>query len=145
MKELLANKLHQYISDNNPDLLLTLESESSISKYILDKVDSVNGLLEQLQKGSTPAYIIEEICLNELTKDLKPSKFNYIMALLEEEFEFAQQQLSKLRLLQFEVVNMIAFCNEIFESFNFNEENEDNRNLRYAVTGKISEYLDRNL
>ena len=50
--------------------------------------------------------------MNELTKDLKPSKFNYIVNILEEEFEFAHQQLSKLRLLQYEVMNMIAHCEQ---------------------------------
>ena len=145
MYDTLEHKLHNYIRENNPDILLTREAESSISKYISSKVNSVNELLEQLQNESKPAYIVEEICLNELTKDLKPSKYNYIIAILEEEFEFAHQQLSKLRLLQCEVINMIAHCNAVFESFNFNEENEDDRDLKYAITGVISEYLNGNL
>ena len=145
MQEILKHKLHDYIKENNPDVLLTLEVENSVTKYVFDKVNSLNHLVEELEKDNKPAYIIEEICMNELTKDLKPSKFNYIINILEEEFEFAHQQLSKLRLLQYEVMNMIAHCEQLFESFNFNEENEDNRELRYAVTGIISEYLDGSL
>lgn len=143
MKEVLKHKLHDYIRENNPDVLLTLELENSVTKYVSDKVNSLNHLVEELQKENKPAYIIEEICLNELTKDLKPSKFNYIINILEQEFEFAHQQLSKLKLLQYEVINMIAHCEQLFESFNFSEENEDNRQLRYAVIASINEYLNK--
>lgn len=145
MQETLKHKFHDYIRENNPDVLLTLEAETSVTKFISSKVNSLNHFVEELEKENKPAYIIEEICLNELTKDLKPSKFNYIINILEEEFEFAYQQLSKLRLLQYEVVNIIAHCEQLFESFNFSEENEDNRDLRYAVIGIISEYLEGSL
>ena len=145
MQETLKHKLHDYIRQNNPEILLTLQVEKSVTKYISDKLNSLNDFVGELEKENKPDYIIEEICLNELTKDLRPSKFNYISNILEEEFEFAHQQLSKLKLLQYEAMNMIAHCEQIFESFNFSEENEDDKDLRYAVTGIISEYLDGNL
>lgn len=145
MKKVLKHKLYYYIWENNPDILFALEADNGVVKYINDKINSVTDLLEELKHESKPAYIVEEICLNELTKGLKPSRFNYITAILEEDFEFAFQQLSKLKLLRHEVVNMIVHCEPVFDSFNFSEENEDSRDLRYAVTGIISEYLDGSL
>jgi hypothetical protein len=145
MRDVLKQKLHEYIRNNNPEILLALEAENSVSKFIDTKVDAAKFLLEDLVREDKPAFIIEEVCLNELTKEFKPSKFNYIVGILEEDFEFAHQQLSKLKVLQYEVVNMIEQCKFIFDAFNFNEENEDNRDLKYAVTGVISEYLDGNL
>ncbi len=145
MQQVLKQKLHEYIRNNNPDILLALEAEKSVSKFIDGRVDAAMFLLEDLVREDKPAYIVEEVCLDELIKEFKPSKFNYIVGILEEEFEFAHQQLSKLRILQHEVVNMIEHCNSVFDAFNFNEENEDNRDLKYAVTGVISGYLDGNL
>lgn len=144
MHDVLKQKLHEYIRSNNPEILLALEAESSVSKFIDAKVEAAMFLLGDLVRENKPAYIAEEACLNELTKEFKPSKFNYIVSILEEDFEFAHQQLSKLRILQHEVVNMIEHCKFIFDAFNFSEENEDNRDLKYAVTGVISEYLDGN-
>lgn len=145
MHDVLKQKLHEYIRNNNPEILLALEAEKSVSKFIDAKVDAAMFLLEDLVREDKPAYIVEEVCLKELTKEFKPSKFNYIVSILEEDFEFAHQQISKLKILQYEVVNMIEHCRFIFDAFNFSEENEDNRNLKYAVTGVISEYLDGNL
>lgn len=145
MQQVLKQKLHEYIRNNNPDILLALEADSGVSKFIDAKVDAVMFLLEDLVREDKPAYIVEEVCLKELIKEFKPSKFNYVVSILEEEFEFAYQQLSKLKLLQYEVLNMIEHCKFIFDAFNFSEENEDNRELKYAVTGVISEYLDGNL
>jgi hypothetical protein len=71
MKEILINKLHQYISQNNPDILLPLEEKSAVTEYLTNKVSSVDALLKQLE--GQPEYIVEESCLDALTQDLKPS------------------------------------------------------------------------
>ena len=143
MQDLLTNKLHQYISENNPDLLLELEEKGESTQYLSNKINQINYLLEELQQANTPEYIIEEVCMNELTKDLRPSKYNYVKNILEEEFEFAYYNLQKSGTLVYEVVNIINQSQEIFQAFDFNEENEDNRQLKYAVTGVIDKYLSK--
>ena len=89
-----------------------------------------------------PDYVIEEACMNVLTQDLRPSKFNYIKSILEEEFDNKYLQFHASGTLQFEVINMINQCQKIFDTIGFTEENEDSRELRYAITGTISEYLE---
>ena len=143
MQDILTNKLHQYISENNPDLLLTLQEKNEGAQYLNNKISEVNHLLQELQEANTPEYIIEQVCLSELTKDLRPSKYNYIKDILEEEFEFAFYNLQKSGTLVYEVVNIIRQSEEVFQAFDFNEENEDNRQLKYAITGIISEYLSK--
>lgn len=143
MKELLTDKLHQYISENNPDLLLSLQQNNAVTSFLTDKVNTVSDLLSQLQNQATPAYLIEEVCMNALTKDLRPSKYNYISNILEEDFEFAYLQFQKSGILLYEVVNIIMQCQDGFEAFGFTEESEDNRQLRYAVTGIIDKYLSK--
>jgi hypothetical protein len=143
MQELLINKLHQYISENNPDLLLSLQEKRSVTSFLTHKVKSVSDLLSQLQEQTKPAYIIEEVCMEQLTKDLRPSRYNYISNILEEDFEFAYLQFQKRGTLLYEVVNIINRCQDAFETFEFTEETEDNRQLRYAVTDIIDKYLSK--
>lgn len=141
MQQLLMNKLHEYLSGNNPDLLVTLQQENRVTAYLEDKIETVVPLLEQLRADGKPGYIIEEACMALLTEDLRPSKFNYVSRVLEEEFEADYYRFKELGILTYEVINMINECDEVFETFGFTEENEDDRGLYYAVTGTISGYL----
>ncbi|GAC1382556.1 MAG: hypothetical protein NVSMB45_08780 [Ginsengibacter sp.] len=140
MKEILITKLHQYLQENNPDVLLQLEESGKVTEYLSGQVNTADELLKQYE--GQPHYIIEEVCMNALTQDLRPSKFNYIRNILEEEFENSYQQFLRSGTLQFEVINIIHDCKKIFKTIAFTEDNEDSRELRYIITGSISEYLE---
>ena len=140
MQQTLMNKLHEYIRENNPDLLCQLEEDKKVTEYLSDKISTVSALIKQTESGK-PVYIIEDACMNVLTQDLRPSKFNYISNLLQEEFESAYNQLQESGTLKFEVMNLINKCQPVFDDLNFSDENEDNQFLRYAILGTISEYL----
>ena len=142
MKENITGKLLEYIRENNPDLLMQLEEDGKVSEYLSDKVSTVNALIDQ-QDEKRPAYIIEEACMDILTQDLRPSKFNYISSILEEEFETTYRQLQESGTLKFEVINLIKECQPVFDDLNFSEANEGNQFLRYAIVGTISEYLEK--
>lgn len=142
MQETLKHKLVEYIQLNNPEILLVPGLD--IEEYLNGKLQAINDLPGQLQAEDKASYIIEELCFNELVKDLKPSKFNYISSILEEEFEFAYWQFKKSDTLIYEVVNLIPLCNPVFDAFNFSEHNEDDRQLRYGIMGVISNYLEDN-
>lgn len=144
MKEFLIGKLLEYIRDNNPDVLFALEAEDKLRVWLYDKANAAEFLMQQLESNKQPEYIIAERCLQEMTKDLRPSRYNYILNILEEEFATENKQLLQSGLLQYEVINMTSYCNPIFNDLLFTEENEDNRFIRYAITGAISEYLESN-
>ena len=127
---------------NNPDVLLELEQTGTTTQYLSEKVSSVDLLITQLSGEGKPPYTIEEMCMKSLTEDLRPSRYNYIMNVLELEFEDKYNQFTESGLLLFEISNMIKHCNPVFDDLNFSEENEDNRFLRYAITGVIKEYMD---
>ncbi|HWW41376.1 DUF1896 family protein [Pedobacter sp.] len=141
MEKVITEKLWNYIVSNNPDLMLTLKEEGSVFQYLKNKVQSVQPLIEELEEQNKPAYIIEEICLEELTRELRPSKYHYIKTLVEEEFEDSFLAMVESGVLTYEIVNMMLACQDIFESFNFSEQSEDDRFLRYAVIGEVSAYL----
>jgi hypothetical protein len=141
MQEILINKLLEYIRDNNPDILFVLEAEAAVTTWLSEKVSTVDNLIIQL-KQQQPDYEIEETCMDVITKDLRPSKYNYICNIVEEEFEQYYQQLLQTGLLQHEVINMIHHCQSTFDDLKFSEETEDNQFLRYAIIGAVSDYLD---
>ena len=141
MQQTLMNKLHKYIRENNPDLLFQLEEDRKVTEYLADKINTVSALIKQMDTGE-PAYIIEDACMDVMTQDLRPSKFNYISNLLQEEFESTYNQILESGTLKFEVINLINQCQSVFEDLNFSDENEDNQFLRYAILGTISEYLE---
>lgn len=142
MQEVLIAKFHQYIRDNNPDLLISLQQEGNVSGYLRKKVAAIDLLLNELLGSGTPAYIIEERCMDELTKELRPSKYNYLISILEEEFEADYYRLKESGLLTYEVINLIESCAPVFETLGFTEENENDRHLHYAITGAIKEYFE---
>ncbi|KAA9038703.1 DUF1896 domain-containing protein [Ginsengibacter hankyongi] len=142
MQKILIKKLHDYIRENNPDILVQLEEEKKVTEYLSDKIKLVDGLLQET--GKQPAYIIEEACMDILTEDLRPSKYHYIYGILEEEFEATYRRLQNSGTLQFEVINLIKYSQPLFDAVGFTLENEDNRELKYSVTGAIAEYLESN-
>ena len=139
--EQLMEKLRLYMQENNPDVLLQLEEQGEVTKYLNNKMSTVEELLNNPE--SQPEYIIEELCMEILTVELRPSKFNFICNILEEEFEPCFIKLRNSGLIWFEAVNLITHCKPVFEEFGFTIENEDDRYLRYNIIGAISEYLER--
>ncbi|PWK72924.1 hypothetical protein LX99_04254 [Mucilaginibacter oryzae] len=143
MKTQLIKQLHHYLLHNHTDLLIALQEEHRLEHYLKQKVESVNDLLAQLQEEKRPAYVIEALCLEELTRDLRPSRFNYMRELLEAEFETDYKRMLSSGILTYELINLIGACEPIFEVFAFGEENEDSADLKHAIMGMIAEYLDR--
>lgn len=142
MEKKLTESLHAYIKDNNPELLLQLQEDGSLVVYLTHKVNAALELMSHLE--GEPDYIIEEACMEVLTQELKPSKFNYIITTLEEEFIHDYEKLQKTGTLKYEAINMITHCTSVFEELHFSEENEGNRFLQLAITGAIGNYLNGN-
>lgn len=143
MKEQLTHKLHSYLVQNHLDLMISLEEDHRLAHYLEDKVNSVMDLCEGLQAENRPAYVVEALCLEELTRDLRPSRFEYMRTLLEEEFEADYHRMSAGGILTYEVISLIGACEPIFEVFAFGQQHEDSKELRCAVMRMIAEYFKR--
>jgi hypothetical protein len=98
-------------------------------------------LHEMIEEGSQP-FFIEEFCMNLLTEELRPSRYNYISTVFEEEFEPIYRQFRFAGILRYEIINMVQTCTTVFDSLHFNEQNTESRLLRYAIAGALYEYLD---
>jgi len=141
MQNLLMEKLRAYIVHNNPELLLNLQGGQSFTRYLEDKVSCVMPMVLELVEAGKPGYVIEELCLNALTEDLRPSKFHYLQRVLEEDFPSNYSVFRESGVLTYETVNLIEACKEVFDAFGFNEENEDDRLLRHAIIAQVHSYL----
>lgn len=142
MQEILIHKLHAYIVHNNPDVLIKLQAEGKVTSYLNEKVAAVDAMLNELLRKDTHPYFIEELCMHTMTAELRPSRYNYIAEILEEEFQLHYQQYKDIGILQFELISMVGSFQQIFESMHFSEANAESRLLRYAICGAISEYLE---
>ena len=142
MQQRLARKLHNHLQQFYPELLISLEDQGETNTYLNQKTLGVKPLIKRLKASGTPDYIVEEECLGILTGDLGPSRYNYLQALLEEEFETVYYRMWESGALHYELINLINFSAPIFKSFDFCEANEEDRMLRYTIIGTVQEYLD---
>ncbi len=71
-------------------------------------------------------------------------QYDYLRLVLEEEFEESYLQFLINGVLVYEVINLLPLCAPLFEELGF-PESEDNRLLRYAVTGTVAQYLEGEL
>lgn len=138
MQELLMRKLHDYLVQNHLDILIPLQQEGKVTGYIAERVESVSGLLDALLKDNRPGYVIEALCLEQLTAEFGPSKYTYVLEVFQEEFPADFEALREKGTITYEVLNMVQQCEAVFETFKYDFES---RFLRYAVIAKISLYL----
>jgi len=142
MQENLIQLYHDYIRDNHPDLLLILQEENRLRDYLHENVASLDELITQLVSEEKPIALIEQQCMEELTKPLRPSRYNYLKEILEEDFPTVYERFRQHGILTTELINLVTACDEVFDELNFSEENEDDRYLRYAIIGAVHEYLN---
>lgn len=141
MQTVLREKLWAYIVHHNPELMFRLQEDYSVTRYLEEKVAGILPMLSQLLSENRPSYIVEELCLNSMTEELKPSRYQYLRSVLEEEFTPHYTELKESGTLTYELCNLIENCKTVFDSMGFSSESEDNRLLRYAIIGQVQEYL----
>ncbi|MNK11816.1 hypothetical protein D3C87_298650 [compost metagenome] len=142
MQSKLIEKLRAFILIHNPELAAKLHEDYSMNQYLEDKVMAVMPLLEQLHAAGSPQYSIEELCLNAMTQDLRPSRYQYIREVMETEFPEEYRQLSNKGVLTFETIQILELCHSVFEIYGFSEETKDSRFLRYAVIVVLHQHFN---
>lgn len=141
MESILKERLWAYIVTHNPELMFSLQEDFSVTRYLEEKVKSVMPLVERLVSEEKPLYAIEELCLNELTEELKPSRFLFIKAIFDEEFPEESNRFKETGTLTYEIVNLIKVCELLFEKIGFSEGNH--MLLRDAIKEQVNKYLTK--
>ncbi len=142
METALKEQLWQYIASYNPELMYDLQEQYQVSDYLAQKVASVLPEANDLLDQGLPLVTVEEICLEQMTAEMKPSKFMLMKGILEEEFPVAFEALQQSNMLNFELLNMMDCCKSNFEKFQLEGQDQfTNKALRYAIMGEIAYYL----
>lgn len=141
MQEILKKKLRAYLVENNPDVLLKLNGDLKISDYINDKVKAVMPKVKVFLNEGQAVSAVEKYCMDLLTADLRPSRFNYLKEVVEVEFPDRYEKFKEAGVLTFEIVNMVEACQLIFDDWNFSEANMNDRLLKHAIIAQVHDYL----
>ncbi|MGF7079703.1 hypothetical protein [Mucilaginibacter sp. UYCu711] len=114
-------KRHHRLLQLDPELYMRLQDERRLEVYF----DSFfyAGTQDELLDGDYPE-----------------TRYDYIAAVLEEEFPAVYLLFSEAGILRYELINLAAACAEDLGKYGFPADPE-NRLLRYEVTGSIDEYL----
>ena len=141
MQIILKERLQAYIIEHNPELVNGLKADLSMNSYLEGRVKSVMPYVLELISEDKPGHVIEELALEQMTASLRPSKFDYLKALVAEEFTEDFQLFKRRGVLTFETLNLVDHCQDIFETFSFSEANEQYNLLRHALIARIRQYL----
>lgn len=118
---------------------MQLQEEKRLSAYLNEAVYSVEGIMEALSAEEVASADVEQHRLEALIGALPPSKFNYLKEVLETEFKERFAQLHQYGLLTMELLNLITYCDPVFEGLGFTEEDQY---LRYAIVGTVGDYFE---
>ncbi|GLU56200.1 hypothetical protein [Dyadobacter frigoris] len=142
IQQQLKQKLWAHTLIINPELLLELEQNEILNEYLDRKIQEVLPLLDQLFNEQKPEYIIEELCLKELTADIRPSYFQYNLNVLEREFPETYKTWEQNGILTYEIINFHQYCRRKYGQPVSVVENTDNDQTYSMVTGQLQQYLE---
>lgn len=141
MQEILLHRLHDYMRHCNPDQLIRLQAQGKVTEYLTDKVKLIDPLLNEMLLATASPLAIEEVCMNVLTEDLKPSKYLYIQEILLEFFGATYVQWQRDNILLYEIINILDGCASVLRYWHLPEEHPENLLRRHAVEHYIREYI----
>jgi len=141
METLLKEALWAYVRDHNPELMYDLQENYAVSQYLDEKVKSVQSMAFRLLEEEYPKHLIEELCLREMTEELRPSRYLYLKGIFEEEFEDEASLYTDSGILVCEVISMLEYCRPVLDEMGFSAQNEGDPEIRNAVIGHLHGFL----
>lgn len=141
MQEVLIQKFHRHLRHHHPDLLIALQEDMGLAAYLREAVAAVDGRMQDLLHTGITAVEVEEQCITALVQTLPPSKYDYLKEVVATQFPQHYETLLDSGTLTTELLNLITFCDPVFEGLGFSKDNEEDRYLRYAVIGTVDDYF----
>lgn len=141
MKNLFKEQLQRYLAENFPEMVHQLNADVPFSSYLEDKAILIEPLMDELLAQGNDQQQIINSCIQEIVKDFPPSKYHYLLEVLEVEFPQEYDSFDSVGVLKYSILNMVQRCEAAFDAFDFGPETMDDRFLRYAVIAEIHDYL----
>lgn len=142
MREIVIKKLREYIRINHQDLSLLLEEENRMEEYVNSSIITIEPLLSQMMAQHGEPGMIERVCMEKLTKPLRPSRLCYVRVLAEQEFPQRFEALRRAGQLFTELSHISAVCLPLFEVFDFSEATKHDRYLRAVIKTAMKAYFE---
>ncbi len=141
METALKERLWNYIIIHNPELMYDLQDHYMVGSYLQEKVSEVLPQAHEMLDQGVAMCKIFEACIEELTRELKPSRFLLVRRVIQEEFPLEYHLLRLSYMLDYEVLNILDASVDIFERFGPFSERDNPKAQRYAIMHQISAHL----
>jgi hypothetical protein len=141
MREILKTKLCEYLTENSPDVIVALNKDNSLGEFLEKMVDSLGETPTELLSAGTPSYLVEEICMEDLTVGFRPSRFNYLSLQLEQEFSSTYASWLDKGSLQSNLLGLLQDCAPVFNNLGFHDEWEKDKDLQLEIIRMIQRSL----
>lgn len=137
----LMERLWAYVISHNPELMESLTEDNNVTLYLEEKVNIIIPKMEKLFAEGQPDYAVAELCLNDLTEDLRPSRYDYILALLHEEYHLYYARFKQAGTLRHKTMCMVESCKAVFDNLDFKEENMESNLVYQSILVAMQQYL----
>lgn len=137
----LKEQLWAHIIVHNPDLSEVLDQDYGILNYLEDKVGAVLPLAEQMLAEGRPEHAAIELCMGILTEDLRPSRYEYILLVLTEDFSGDYARFKAEATVRYHALQMTGVCKDIFDNLDFKEENMHSNLVYQSILIGMEGYL----
>ena len=122
--------------------MFDLQQKRRVDIFLEQQVSSALSTAKSLTESGYSQSAVLDICSKQLALDLGPSRYQYIVSVLSQEFESIYAGLKESGLLLIEAVNLVSYCKPTFRSLGFGVNKEDEKQIYLAITGMISEYFE---
>lgn len=141
---ILANKLTDYLKENNFDLLVRLEQKDTLYDFVSARAQSATNLyFSKLANEDTPEAAQEE-AFERLFEGIKFSRREHLIALLALEFPNFYNNLTSEN-EDDTIDSLLKTCGDIYDQSFLNSENDSILDVIYSqVTEKIKGYVTPN-
>jgi hypothetical protein len=141
MKTKIKEQLEIFLRENYPEVILLFSDRAALPQYLEDRASWIEPVMDGLMDQGTDEQQIIDTCIREITASFGPSKYHYLLGVLEVEFPEEYELLQDEGRLKTEVTAMIVACLPAFDAFDFNDENQDDHFLRHMVIAELHDYL----
>lgn len=140
--ETLKEKVYEVMVENNPDLIVSLQTENGVTSFIESLVESKRATIETILRSNHQPNEKEEEILNELMSELVPSRFHYVRDLFSSNYKEKYEEFLQLGMVNTIVMNLLEFCGKIFERHGFSNMTEDSPWLQFEILASMEAYFE---
>jgi hypothetical protein len=135
IKENLIKLFMAFISENNPDVIVSIGSTGSMKRFVRDKAEVAMDLAKNLKERGLPESEILDACFESMVKEMKPSRFNFLKDLIQNHFPEKLKRYSETGVMTYEIIQVIESHGHLFEKYRFGETETKNDLLETEFVG----------